>query len=56
MTANATEAPPHSPATQIRQAIRAAMADEPLGVRAAAYQFHNSASDEALERLVRMIK
>lgn len=45
-----------SKAGQVREAVREAMKGEPLAVRVAAYEFHNSTSDEALERLARLLK
>jgi hypothetical protein len=47
---------PHSRPDQIRQAIRAAMTNEPLWVRVLAYRFREAASDEALEKLLRLLK
>lgn len=47
---------PHSRPEQIRQAIRAAVRDEPLWVRVLAYQFREAVSDEALERFWRFLK
>lgn len=47
---------PHTKPEQVRQAIRAAVRNEPLWVRVLAYQFHQAASDESLERLWRLIK
>lgn len=47
---------PKSRSTQVREAIREAVSDEPLWLRILAYRFHSALGDASLERLHRLLK
>lgn len=42
--------------TQVREAIREAVRDEPLWLRIAAYRLHSALGDASLEKLWRLLR